>query len=163
MIVLGRIMAPYGVQGWLRIHPFGDDPLSWRRIPEWWLGEEPDWRPWPLQECRMQGANLVARLAGIDDRDAAQALVGRYVAAPQEALPANAPGEYYWAELTGLEVMNMAGAPLGRIDGLIETGANAVLRVRDGDAERLLPFVESVVREVDLAGGRVRVDWQADW
>ncbi len=163
MVVLGRISAPYGVQGWVRVHAFGDDPLSWRRMPEWWLGEEPDWQPRRLIACRMQGSTLVARFDGVDDRSGAEALVGRYVAAPKQALPANAPGEYYWDELDGLDVVNLDDQTLGRIEGLIETGASVVLRVRDGEAERLLPFVESVVREVDLAARRVRVDWQADW
>ena len=42
MIVLGRIVAPFGVQGWVRVHPFGDDPLSWKKMPQWWLGTDPD-------------------------------------------------------------------------------------------------------------------------
>jgi 16S rRNA processing protein RimM len=42
MIVLGRIVAPFGVQGWLRVHPFGDDPEAWRKMPQWWLSADAD-------------------------------------------------------------------------------------------------------------------------
>lgn len=163
MIVLGRITAPYGVMGWVRIHPFGDDPLSWRRMPEWWIGDEGRWQAHRLKDCRMQGGQLVAGFEGVGDRGAADALCGQYVGAPRQALPANAPGEYYWAELIGLEVETLTGQTLGRVEGLIETGANAVMRVRAGDTERLLPFVDAVVFEVDRDAGRIRVDWQADW
>lgn len=163
MIVLGRITAPHGVKGWVRIHPFGDDPLAWQRMPEWWIGDEGRWHAYRLKGCRMQGGHLAACFDGVVDRGGADALCGQYVGAPREALPANAPGEYYWAELIGLEVENRAGQKLGRVDGLIETGANAVLRVCEGDTERLLPFVDVVVCEVDRVAGRIRVDWQADW
>lgn len=163
MIVLGRVVAPHGVTGWLRVHPFGDDPLSWRAMPAWWLGEEPNWQRRQLVTCKMQGSTLLVRFEGIDDRDSASALVGAYVAAPREELPETSVGEYYWGDLIGLAVVNMDGILLGSVEGLIETGANAVLQVRSGDLQRLLPFIESVVRTVDRPGARILVDWQPDW
>ena len=60
-------------------------------------------------------------------------------------------------------MVNEQGLALGRVKSLIETGANEVLVVADGDRERLLPFVEQVVKAVDVAGGLIRVDWDADW
>ena len=70
----------------------------------------------------------------------------------------------YWTDLVGLEVVNTRDQPLGRILGLIDTPANTVFRVGDGQsAERLLPFVASVVLDVDLPARRVRVDWEIDW
>jgi len=73
-------------------------------------------------------------------------------------------GEYYWADLVGLAVINSRGESLGRIIGLLDTPANAVMRVGDGQqGERLLPFVAAVVLAVDLPGRFVRVDWELDW
>jgi 16S rRNA processing protein RimM len=77
-------------------------------------------------------------------------------------LPASAEGEYYWSELIGLEVANREGVALGRVAGLLETGANQVLVVQ-GERERLIPFVEAVVVLVDVAGGRLTVEWGADF
>jgi 16S rRNA processing protein RimM len=74
-----------------------------------------------------------------------------------------APGEYYWNDLIGLAVVNMQDQPLGRVKSLIETGANEVLVVVDGERERLLPFVEHVVKAVDVPGGTIRADWDSDW
>jgi 16S rRNA processing protein RimM len=92
-----------------------------------------------------------------------RALGSCFFGAPREALPAPAQEEYYWADLVGLEVVNEQGLALGRVKSLIETGANEVLVVADGDRERLLPFVEQVVKAVDVAGRLIRVDWDADW
>lgn len=168
MIVLGRIVAPFGVQGWLRVHPFGDDPEAWRKMPQWWLSGDADapaesWKARGLEAVKRHGDGVVAKLAGIDDRDASEALGSCYFGAPREALPVPEKDEYYWNDLVGLAVVNLQNQPLGRVKSLIETGANEVLVVGDGEHERLLPFVEQVVKTVDVPGGTIRVDWDGDW
>lgn len=168
MIVLGRIVAPFGVKGWVKVHPFGDDPLSWREMPQWWLAENGDapesaWQPIRLAGFREHGAGLIASFEGVTDRTAAEALQGRFVGAPREALPATDEDEYYWADLVGMAVVNDAGDALGKVEALMSTGAHDVLQVRDGDEERLIPFVAAYVLDVDLAARVIRVDWQKDW
>lgn len=170
MVVLGRIVVPYGIAGWVKIHPFGDDPESWRKMPRWWLAKVPesaDWSPVALSGLRFHGKSLVAKFAGVDDRTAAEKLDGCYVGAPREDLPANAAGEFYWDELIGLAVVNEQDESLGTVASLIEAGANQVLVVQEGEGkqmrERLLPFVANVVKEVEVAAGRIRVAWQRDW
>lgn len=169
MNVLGRIAAPYGLQGWVKVQVFGDDPQAWAEMDAWWLGRdealaEEAWQPRQLSACRVHGKGLVARFAGIVERTGAEALVGCYVAAPREALPKTSEGEFYWADLIGLDVVNLAGERLGRVAELIRTGAHEVLDVRDeADASHLMPFVATVIRQVDLAGRRIQVDWERDW
>ena len=92
MIVLGRIVAPFGVNGWLRVHAFGDDPEAWRKMPQWWLSADVDapaesWKAHGLEAVKLHGDGVVAKLAGIDDRDASEALGSCYFGAPREALP----------------------------------------------------------------------------
>ena len=168
MIVLGRITAPFGIRGRVKVQAYGDTPTAWCSMPNWWLSRDgdaaaKDWRSIALQEASTHGKGLVAKLAQVDDRDAALALSGCYVGAPREALPANAEDEYYWADLLGLEVVNEAGERLGQVRSLLESGANSVLCVVDGERELLLPFVAAVVRKVDAAGKIIRVDWGKDW
>lgn len=168
MIVLGRIVAPFGVQGWLRVHPFGDDPEAWRQMTQWWLSADAEappetWKPHRMEAVKRHGDGVVAKLAGIDDRNASEALGSCYFGAPREALPPPSNDEYYWADLVGLAVVNRQDQSLGRVKSLIETGANDVLVVVNGERERLLPFVEQVVKKVDVAGGLIRVDWGDDW
>jgi 16S rRNA processing protein RimM len=167
MVVLGRLLAPYGVKGWLHLRTFGDDPASWKRMPQWWLaredGSEAQWTAATLSSLRQHGRGWVAKLNGVDTYEAAEAMKGWYVAAPRDELPATENGEYYWTDLIGLQVVNAQGEALGVVESMIETGAHDVVQVRDGEVERLLPFVEQVVKKVDVAGGRMTVDWQADW
>lgn len=168
MIVLGRIVAPYGIQGWVKIHPFGDDPLEWRKMPKWWVAPDSEaaaesWRPMELRACRMQGRSLVAAFAEVTDRSAAEALDGLYIGAPREALPATGTDEFYWADLVGLGVLNREGETLGTVASLLSTGAHDVLQVADGDTEYLIPFVAAYVDAVDLQGRLIRVDWHKDW
>ena len=172
MIVLGRIVAPFGIQGWVKIHPFGDDPASWRKLPHWWLSRDADapdaqWKQCTLTACRPHGKGLVAALAEVPDRNAAEAIDGFFIAAPRDALPQPEENEYYWGDLVGLEVINEAAETLGTVRGLLSTGAHDVLQVQDGEGkgavERLIPFVAAFVLDVDLAARRIRVSWQKDW
>lgn len=171
MIVMGRIVAPFGVQGWLKIHPFGDDPHNWRKMPHWWLSADDaapagQWQRFELKACRAHGKGLVAALADVVDRNGAEALDGFFIGAPREALPPPAENEYYWGDLVGLEVENAAGEVLGTVSGLLATGANDVLQVRDSNVDggqRLIPFVAAYILDVDLAARRIRVSWEKDW
>lgn len=168
MIVLGRISEAFGIQGWVRVQAFGDDPLSWRGMPKWWLCSDPDaaddaWRPIGLRTCRAQGKGIVAAFDGVEDRNGAEALTGLYIGAPRDALPETASGEYYWGDLVGLAVENKAGVALGVVESLVSTGAHDVLQIRAGEVERLIPFVAAYILDVDLEGRRIQVDWEADW
>jgi len=169
MIVLGRIVAPFGVNGWLKVHPFGDDPLSWRKMPQWWIGQDPDsqrpqdWQAVEPSGLRVHGKGIVIALKSVVGRSAAEAIDGWYLAAPRETLPKPAKDEYYWGDLIGLRVLGLADVALGRVRGLFETGAHAVLDVEDGEIERLIPFVGHYIKDVDLDKGEIRVEWEADW
>lgn len=168
IVVLGKIVAPYGLRGAVKIHPFADDPLVWAKLPHWWLGQEglaPElWRPTRVLKCKGHGDVLIAELECIADRNASEAAHGVLVGVPRAVLPAAAKDEYYWGDLIGLDVLNTRDQPLGTVLGLIETSANDVLRVGYGEnQERLLPFVAAVVLDVDLTARRIRVDWEMDW
>lgn len=159
---MGRISAPFGVKGWVKVEPDTEGPGSLLAYKTWWLGRGGDWREAAVAEAKVQGITLAARLEGVGDRDAAAALRGLSVAVPRAQLPKTGAGEYYWADLLGLRVVNAESQDLGRIERILQTGANDVLVLR-GDRERLVPFIADVIREVDTAAGVVRVEWGADY
>lgn len=168
VVVLGKIIGAYGIKGWVRIHPFADDPLSWRKIGQCW--KKPDdntlaeWTPLALKQLKAHSDGLVASFDGVDDRTAAEALVGQLLGAPRQAMPPTAVDEYYWGDLTGLAVLNAQAETLGVVRELMETGANAVLVVVDGEGtQRLIPFVSHVVSKVDLERREILVEWGRDW
>ncbi len=162
-VVLGRVSGLYGVRGWVKLFSFTrpvENLLDYRELT---LGPEENGRRVRIEEGRRQGKTLVARFAGIDDRETAAPLVGQDLSVDRDRLPETAEDEYYWADLTGLEVVNREGIVLGRVHNLLSTGANDVLVVR-GDRERLVPFVQGrYVLEVDLEAGRILVDWSPDF
>lgn len=165
IVILGRLADPYGIRGWLKLHPFGDDPLDWDEIPVWWISKDGEsWRECGLKGLKVHGNGIVVLLDGVDDRTAAEAMKGVLVGAPREALPETDEDEYYWADLIGLDVINTAEERLGKVVGLLETGAHDVLRVvGDDEVERLLPFVAAVVLTVDKEAQQIRVEWGSDW
>lgn len=156
---MGRVAGAYGVRGWIRVKV--DDPEDLSGQAQWWVGGVER----SVEQAKPHAGALLAKLAGIDDRGQAQALSGAAVELPQSALPALEPGQFYWAELVGLEVVNASGVVLGRVKALFSNGAHDVmeLEARDGGAGRLLPWVPSVVNAVDLERGRIEVQWGADW
>ena len=168
MIVLGRVVAPYGVQGWLRIHAFGDDPLAWGRMRNLWVSKDESaaselWRAVDLEQIKPHGDGVVIKFKEVSDRDSAEQFSPCVVGAPREALPETRPDEYYWSDLIGLKVVNASGVEFGRVVSLLESGANDVLVVEGQDRQRLLPFVGQIVRSVDVKAMQVLVDWEADW
>ena len=139
-------------------------------MPRWWSGcggagsRSGNWQARQLAECKPHGKGLIVRFDGFEDCNAAEKLVGLYVGAPREALPKTAEDEFYWADLIGLDVVNLAGERLGRVAELVRAGAHEVLDVRDeAGNQRLLPFVAAVIKEVDLAARRIRWSWGRDW
>jgi 16S rRNA processing protein RimM len=137
-------------------------------MPRWWLSPVADgeaWTPYAIHALKEHGKGWVVKFVGVDDCNAAQTINGNYIAAPREALPKTEADEYYWADLVGLEVVNAQGDRLGKVTGLLSSGAHEVLCVRDaqGEHERLLPFVAQVVKCVDKASRTICVEWGADW
>ena len=167
MVVMGRIVAPYGVFGWLKIVPDTEAFDGLFDYDTWWLGKGDDWREYQVETAKVHNDVLVVKLAGIDDRDAAFACKGKQVAVPREQLPEPEDNEYYWSDLIGLNVKNQQGVDFGSIIDVFETGANDVLVVKRDDApkneERLLPFIAAVVLEVDLEAKTMLVDWDEDF
>ena len=170
VLVVGRIVSVHGVKGWVKVYSYTDPMENILDYQPWHLCDNGVWRAIKLTGGRRQGKGLVAGLDGYDDRDRARReLVGREIAISRSQLPEADEGEYYWRDLIGLRVKLDDGRDLGRVHGLVETGANDVLVVR-GDAdsldrqERLLPWTPGdAVRDVDLDAGELRVDWDPEF
>lgn len=162
VILMGRVAGLFGVKGWVKVHSYTRPREAILDYDTWQLKLAGDWREFEVAEGRMQGAGVIARLKGIEDRDAAARLVGVDIAVDRPQLPALKRGEVYWADLEGMKVINLDGVDFGTVSYLFETGANDVMVVQ-GERERLLPYIASVIREVDLANRTVRVDWDKDF
>lgn len=166
MVVMGRVTAPFGVKGWVKIYALTAQPGNLCDYPVWWLGREGEWREMPVISARLHSNTLVAQLVGIESREAAAALKGLEIGVPRSQLPAAAGNEFYWADLIGLKVVNMDQHELGRVARIVQTGANDVLVVASEsgkERELLIPFIADAIKEVDVAAGVIAVDWGRDY
>jgi 16S rRNA processing protein RimM len=160
-VILGRVSGLHGVRGWLKVLSYTEPRGNILSYPRWQLHTANGWQTLALAAGQSHGDRVRAQLEEVNDRDQAVAFVGADIAVMRDEMPATAAGEYYWSDLEGLTVRTVAGEDLGRVVQLFSTGSNDVMVVA-GDRERLLPFVPgTVVRDVDLARGEIRVDWDA--
>ena len=156
---MGRLGAAHGLAGWLRVFSYADPPEQLQDYRNWILLLNGERKPAALRRLRSRANGLACLLDGVDTREAAEALNGAEILIDRAALPPAGEDEWYWADLEGLEVRNLDGRRLGDVTGLMATGANDVLIVQ-GERRRLIPFLPGTrVREVDLAGRRLIVDW----
>ncbi len=162
MVVMGQVVAPYGIKGWIKVRSFTEALDSLLDFPVWWLGKEGNWRESRVIEASVHGKTIVASIEASPDRNAAEGLKGLQIAVPRSSLPDAEEGEYYWLDLIGLRVFNLEGVELGVVDDIIETGANDVLQVK-GEKVHLIPFVSKFVHDVDRKNGLIRADWGADY
>ena len=161
-VVLGRIAGVFGVKGWVKVISHTEPREGILEYQNWLLKRGDGWQAVRLEDGKLHGKSVIAKLPDIDDRDAAAELLDAEIAVPREELPKTDDGEYYWADLEGLQVVHRDGRSLGKVAYLLATGANDVLVV-NGDAEQLIPFVMGeVILDVDLGKGQISVDWEWD-
>ena len=176
-IVVGRIRSPYGMQGWVWMDSFTNDPASVFEWTPWVLKRAPDCdsgRPAikPIETApdvwKLRGKGYVARLAGFPDRTSVESLVNCWIEVDKNHLPQLSDDEFYWRDLEGCRVKTLDNVVLGVVKTVLPTGANDVLVV-GGDAEsidrkeRLIPFISQAVSEINLAEGMIRVDWDPEF
>ena len=163
-VLLGKIVGVFGLRGELKLESYTEPRVQIFSYQPWLLRSASGDKQ--IDQCRgrTQGKGLVAELPGIIDRDAAVALVGAEIWVARSAMPQAKPGEYYWSDLEGLEVVTVDGVSLGRVSHLVATGANDVLVVKDAKRERLIPFLlGQFVTKVDLDADRITVDWDPEF
>ncbi|EDY37536.1 16S rRNA processing protein RimM [Cyanobium sp. PCC 7001] len=160
LLVVGKVVAAQGLRGEVRVLPMSDFPERFTRPGRRWLqrrGAEP--REVELLTGRqLPGKELfVLRLAGVESRDAAEALVGEELLVRSDDRPRLAKGEFHLLDLVGLEVRLLAsGEVVGTVTDLIHAG-NDLLAVAAGDRQLLIPFVAAIVPEVKLAEGWIGI------
>ncbi len=166
VVVVGRIGGPYGVKGWVHLQSFTTPAENLLDYQPWWVKTATgDWQQLAKPACRKHKNGFVALLEGVADRDAAAGLNGQLLGVLANVLPPLADlDEFYWRELEGCEVIDTTGKTLGRVDHLLETGANDVLVIlADSGQQVLIPFVAQYVQAVDRQKRVIRVDWDEQW
>jgi 16S rRNA processing protein RimM len=167
-VTLGRVAGVHGVRGGIKVYSLTrpiENILNYRR---WWITHGAGFEARVL-ESEVHARSLVAKITGPDgepitDRDVAVSLMGAEIQVDRAELPKLKSGEYYWMDLIGLKVENVEGVALGQVEEMTSNGAQDVMILRDGDRQRLIPFVKTyIVKKVDLEAGRIVCEWQPDF
>ena len=160
MVTIGRVVRPQGRRGELLTEPLSDRP---ERFPElrraYVLGPDGAARAVAVAGCWPHKGRFVLKLEGVDSIDAAETLRGAELRIAEDELLPLPEGSYYHHQLHGLAVVDAARGALGRVAEILDAGAAPVLVVRDGAAETLIPLAAPFVRAVDLAAGRLEVEF----
>lgn len=172
LVLVGHVSGAYGIKGWVRVRRYSADADALLHAKTWWL-DKPELREMDVMHAKVHGEDVVAQLVGLVDRDVAESLRGATVQVRRSHFPILDDGEYYWIDLIGLQVENVAGEYFGRVHDLMDNGAHPILRVVAEPAqdavvgakseEWLIPFVEQFVKTVDREQKKIVVDWGRDF
>lgn len=155
-LIIGQIVRPHGVRGDVRVDVYTEQPERFNWLETVYLGEK-DPQPVAVEGVRFHKKQVLLKLAGYDDRNAAETLRSVWLQVPEaEALPLE-EGEYFFYQLLGLEVVTDAGELLGELTDVLETKANAVFIVQGPRGELLLPDTDEVVLDIDFDRRRMTV------
>jgi 16S rRNA processing protein RimM len=162
-IVIGKVVGHFGVKGWIKLQSWTEPREKIVEYHPWLLELPSGWQEWQVAEGRIHGKGVIVRLRGVGNREQAAVFIGANIAVRREQLAATKPGEYYWADLMGLQVRLTDGRELGTVKNLLATGANDVLVVQ-GVREYLIPFIRGrVIKDVDLDAQVISADWDPDF
>ena len=153
-VAVGRVLRPWGLRGHVKVESLTDFPERFDPgAPVWLDGQER-----AVEDARSQSGYLYVKLSGIDDVAGAEPDRDHLLQVPEASLPPLDQDEFYHHQLVALRVVTTEGDELGRVAEVLATGGNAVLVVRGDRGEVLLPFVDDVIKAVDVGAGLVTVE-----
>ncbi|MDP5030267.1 MAG: ribosome maturation factor RimM [Paraglaciecola sp.] len=165
-LVVGKIGAPYGVKGWVKITTYTHEQDGVFAYSPWLLGQGQELKEYVVDQWRTHNKGLVAKLVGVETRDDAESIKNLEISIKAQQLPQLADDDFYWRELVGMQVVTEQGYSLGVVKELFETGANDVMLIKAnlndafGQKERMVPYLlDQVVKQVDREAKTIKVDW----
>lgn len=171
-IIVGQISGVFGVHGWVKIFSHTEPRENILKYNPWLVKQKGNWKSIALIKGRKQGKTIVAHLDKVDDRELAHSMIGCDIAIDESQLKKLDDNDFYWRELQGLAVINTQGVELGKVTSMMATGANDVVVVKvptelvtdKKENEILIPYLlDSVIKEINLEQGVMRVDWDEDF
>ena len=152
-VLLGVVAAPHGVRGLVRIKSFTDDPMKVAAYGP--LSDEAGKKVYRVEALSAARGAVLARIEGVADRTAAEALRGLRLYVERHVLPDAGEREWYEADLIGLAAVGRDGRDWGKVVAFHDFGAGSVMEVSGG---AMLPFTDEAVPEIDVEGGKVVID-----
>lgn len=153
-IIVGKVIAPHGVRGDVRIVPLTDNPERFYDLKE---VELDNGSVLSIQSVKMHNQYVLLKFRGYDDRTAVEEIRGHMIRIPREQAVPLGEDEYYTCDIIGLEVYLESGEHIGKIVNIIETGSNDVYVAQKGKEQTLIPALKRVVKQIDLEAQKMVV------
>lgn len=160
--IIGKFGSVYGVKGWLKVISFTDPKENILEFTPWFINKANQWQSIAITDSRIHGKNIIVKIANVDERELAKTYTNLEIATADAQLPKLPQGEYYWSDLEGLTVINKDDKNLGQVDHILATGANDVLVIKN-HRERLIPYIDNVILNIDLTKKIITVDWDTEF
>ena len=163
LIIIGRFGRPHGIKGLITVISFTEPRENILRYTPWFVDMNQTWQPITLLHVEVNNKSILAQVEGYPEREQVAQLTNLDIAVNRDQLPKLKPGEYYWHQLEGMQVVNQQGIVLGTVKEIMPTGANDVLVV-EGEQRYLIPYLpDRFVIHVDQKQRQITVDWDADF
>ena len=163
IVVMGKVLVPYGVNGWVKVYSFTEKIESFLIYKKLFLSkDQKNWLEIKVKDIKLHGKTIIANFSEIADRTQAESYKDYLIGVPKNLLPKLKEDQYYWNDLIGCEVLNLQNISFGLVDTFIKTGANDVIVVK-GEIERLIPYTARIVLKADTINGKIIVDWDEDF
>lgn len=162
-IVVGRFGRAHGIKGFITVHSFTDPRDNILHYTDWHARIAQQWQPLKILHLEINNKLILAKIEGYHEREQVARLTNVEIAISRNQLPALKPGEYYWHELVGMQVINQQQQVFGKVSDVLPTGANDVLVVK-GEKRHLIPYLPGqYVIEVDSKQQLIIVNWDLDF
>ena len=167
-IIVGRLGAPHGVKGEIKIQSFTAVAENLFNYGPLWFLQNQRWRPLALNNWHRHGKNFIATIDQVNDRETAALFTNCDIAINASQLPEASADEMYWHQLQGMQVITTGQQLLGQVEQVLATGANDVLAVSPNadsidNRQRLLPYISQVVQTVNTGSNTIIVDWDSEF
>ena len=163
IVVMGKVLVPYGVNGWVKVYSFTEKLESFLTYKKLFLSkDQKNWLEINVKEIKLHGKTIIANFSEIADRTQAENYKNYLIGVSKDYLPQLKEDQYYWNDLIGFEVLNLQNVSFGLVNTYIQTGANDVIVVK-GDKERLIPYTSMTVLKIDTIKDKIIVDWDEDF
>ncbi len=162
-VIVGRFGRTHGIKGFITVISFTDPIDNILNYDNWHVRTKNQWQPLKLLKIEINNKFILTQVEGYPEREQVACLTNLDIAIKRSQLPRLPPGEYYWDQLVGMNVLTKHGTELGIVNDIFATGSNDVLVVK-GDKRYLIPYlVPEVIMNVDIAQNEIQVDWDADF
>jgi 16S rRNA processing protein RimM len=167
-ITIGNFGKPFGILGWIHVYSYTSPPENIKKLHPWLIKKNDTWQVLEIEAVNAHGKGFIAKIQNCSTPELAKTYTGIEITVDREQLPKPKKNEYYWSDLEGCAVINTQGIELGQVAYLFATGANDVIAVKKESntgkiTKHLIPFIKTVILQIDLEKRSITVDWDEDF